>query len=525
MRCSELFLACLKSFKRTGLFTKLPSANTELFTHGQFVGLPDKNSLGSSEIGHTTIGAGKINLQIPSLIQKKIADGSFAKSPVLLKLFKHAKKSSLHLIGLLSDSNIHSHIYHLETIISEAAKNGVSRCYLHALLDGRDVAVQSALNYTARIQTLFRKINHKNPSFEYAFASAGGREYTTMDRAKNWYLVQRGWDAHVRGKAKFCFDSVEEGIEYFRQKNPQIVDQDIPVFNISNSSKKQTAKKTVMMQDGDAVFVFNFRADRVEEFSSALEDKNFSEFPIHDRPNIYFASMCVYNQDKNTPKNRIIEPPAKGKFFGEWLVEKKIKQFRLTETQKYPHITFFYNGGYREPLDQKLETYHCIQSDNPELFSQMPQMKAKEITTQAIKFIKSKEYSFGLINFPNPDMVGHTGNFQATKKAVEILDGYLQKICEAIIQNNGIAIITADHGNADEMIIKTTDKKIQPSTKHSLNPVPFIILDKNYQNQYHLQKNSSKNPLTLANIAATSFILMGKEPPNTMNSDLFKKNL
>ena len=368
-------------------------ANTELFTHGQFVGLPDKNSLGSSEIGHSTIGAGKINFQIPSLIQKKIADGSFTKSPVLLKLFEHAKKSSLHLIGLLSDGNIHSHIYHLETIISEAAKNGVSRCYLHALLDGRDVAVQSALHYTKKIQTLFQKITRENPSFEYAFASAGGREYTTMDRAKNWYLVQRGWDAHVRGEAKFCFDSVKEGIEYFRQKNPRIVDQNIPVFNIRNSSNqkkdKQTAKKTVAMQDGDAVFFFNFRADRAAEFSSALEDKNFSEFPTPDRPKIYFAAMCVYNQDKNTPKNRLIEPLVKEKFFGEWLVEKKIKQFRLTETQKYPHVTFFYNGGYREPLDQKLETYHCIQSDNPE--PQMPQMKAR----QAIKFIKS--FSFGLI--------------------------------------------------------------------------------------------------------------------------------
>ena len=167
------------------------------------------------------------------------------------------------------------------------------------------------------------------------------------------------------------------------------------------------------MRCKNAVFFFNFRADRAAEFSSALEDKNFSEFPTPDRPKIYFAAMCVYNQDKNTPKNRLIEPLVKEKFFGEWLVEKKIKQFRLTETQKYPHVTFFYNGGYREPLDQKLETYHCIQSDNPELFAQMPQMKAKEITAQAIKFIKSKDFSFGLINFTNPDMVGHTGDFQA----------------------------------------------------------------------------------------------------------------
>ncbi len=500
-------------------------ANTELFTHGKFVGLPDENSLGSSEIGHSTIGAGRVNLQLPSLIQKKIADGSFAKEPTLLELFRKAKKNSLHLVGLLSDGNIHSNIHHLETIILEAEKNGVSRCFLHALLDGRDVGVQSALDYTARIQMLFQKIKSRNPSFEYAFASAGGREYTTMDRAENWYLVQRGWDAHVRGKAEFCFDSVKEGIEHFRQKNPQIVDQNIPAFNIRNFLNNKTAKKTVAMQDGDAVFFFNFRSDRASEFCSALEDKNFSEFPTPDRPNIYFAAMCVYNQDKNTPKNRIIEPFAKKKNFGECLVEKKIKQFRLTETQKYPHVTFFYNGGYRKPLEQKLETYHCIQSDNPELFSQMPQMKAKEITKQAIKFIKSKEYSFGLINFPNPDMVGHTGNFQATKKAIEILDGCLQKICEVIIQNNGTAIITADHGNADEMIIQTTDKKVQPSTKHSLNPVPFIILDKNYQNQYQLQKNSSKNPLTLASIAATSFLLLGKEPPKTMDIDLFKKNL
>ena len=283
-------------------------ASTKLYAHGPFVGLPNNKDLGGSEVGHSTIGAGKINLQLPSMIQKKIQNGSFENSSCLKKTFSIAKKGALHLIGLLSDGNIHSHIDHLIAIIHAAEKNAISNCYLHALLDGRDTPIQSALIFTEKIEALFSKINKRNKNFNYSFASAGGREYTTMDRAKNWYLIARGWNLHIKGIAKFSFASIKEGIEYFRKKKPSIIDQDIPAFNILHRGKSITVK------DGDALFSFNFRGDRMREFSSIWEEENFSHFSLEKKPKIFFSAMTVYDQDKNQPKNRIIEIPPKKNF-------------------------------------------------------------------------------------------------------------------------------------------------------------------------------------------------------------------
>ena len=491
---------------------------TNLFAHGHFVGLPNEKDLGGSEVGHSTIGAGKRIFQTQALIQKMIKDGSFQNSPTLLKLFKQAKQKSLHLIGLLSDGNIHSHIDHLITIITEAVKNKVANCYLHALLDGRDTPIQSALHYTEKIEMLFNKIRKQNPDYNYQFASAAGREFATMDRAKNWYLIKRGWQTHVLGKAELSFTSIKAGILHFRQQIPNLIDQDIPSFNIAKETNK-----TIAMQDGDAVLFFNFRGDRAIEFSQALADPNFSEFEIEKKPKVLFASLAVYDESNNKPDLRIVEPLKKSHFFGERLVQKKYKQFRLSETQKYPHVTFFYNGGYSNPLDPKLENYNIIESNSPDSFAKEPQMKAKEITEQTLKLIKSKEYKFGLINFPNPDMVGHTGDFQAVLKSIEFLDKQLQKICEKVAEYNGIAIITADHGNADEMIIKNELGKDEPCTKHSLNPVPFIIFAPTYKNNYSLKQNTTANPLGLSQIAATSFILLGEKPPLDLDNHLFRE--
>ena len=490
-------------------------ANTQLSAHGAFVGLAGEKDLGGSEVGHTTIGAGKIIPQLPNRIQKMIQDGSFAKSPCLQKVFKISQKGALHLIGLLSDGNIHSHLDHLIAIIKIAAKNKVTKCYLHALLDGRDTAIQSALKYTERIEKIFSDIMQKNQGFHYSFASAGGREYTTMDRAKNWFLIERGWRAHVLGKADFSFSCVQEGIEYFRSKDPKIIDQDIPVFTIHSKNKN-----SVRVKDEDAVFFFNFRADRALEFSSIWYEENFQYFSLQQKPKAFFAAMTVYDQKKDQPKNRVIEGLTKSKFLGDILLEKEIRQFRLSETQKYPHVTFFYNGGRAFELDKNLETYCIIESNPPHTFATTPEMKALEITQQAINFIKSQKYQFGVINFPNPDMIGHTGNFSATLQAVEVIDKCLQKICEIVIQNNGIAIIIADHGNADEML-EIIDGKEQISTKHSLNPVPFIILDKNFQKQYQL-KQRSQHSLGLSQIAATSIRLLGLKPRTDFDPDLFE---
>ena len=491
-------------------------ANTQLFAHGSFVGLANTD-LGGSEVGHSTIGAGNIRVQLPVRIQKMIQDGSFENSACLQKTFAVARGGALHLIGLLSDGNIHSHIKHVITIIRLAVKNNITRCYLHALLDGRDTAIQSALHYTEQIENLFTKINKEHQNFHYAFASAGGREYTTMDRAQNWQLISRGWELHIKGVAEFSFASVKDGIEYFRQKNSKIIDQDIPAFTIYTNKQK-----TIAVKDEDAVFFFNFRADRALEFSSIWYDKNFNYFDLKGKPRAFFAAMTVYDQEKSEPKNRIIEPLPKILCFGERLVEKGMRQFRISETQKYPHVTFFYNGGYAVELDKNLETYYQIESNLPDSFASMPQMKAVEITEKTIDLISSGDYRFGLVNFPNPDMVGHTGNFLAAVEAIEVVDSCLQRICETAKEKGGIVIVTADHGNADEMI-ELVDSKEQISTKHSLNPVPFVIVDKNFQARYQLQQNSFTKPLGLSQIAATSFILLGEQEPMEMQTSLFQK--
>lgn len=490
---------------------------TRLNAHGEFVGLDQKTAMGGSEVGHSTIGAGRIIMQTSSLINQMIQNGQFQKSPTLVKLLKQAQKKSFHLIGLLSDGNVHSHINHLKELITVAAKNQVSKCYVHALLDGRDTPIQSALIYTEEIEQLFSKIKKQNPSYEYSFASGAGREYATMDRAKNWYLIERGWKAHVMGEAEFCFNSMTEAITHFRANKKTLIDQDLPTFNL-----KTKKGKTISIQDEAAVLFFNFRGDRAIELSQALEDPNFSEFSTPNKPKVFFAAMTVYDETNDKPKNRIIEPPVKKNFFGEKLVIKKKKQFRISETQKYPHITFFYNGGYHIPLEPKLETYHLIESDRPDSFANKPQMKALEITDQTMKFIQSQEYSFGLVNFPNPDMVGHTGDFEAVVKSIEVLDKCLQKICETVRKYGGIVIVTADHGNADEMIIKNSAGEDEISTKHSLNPVPFIIFDNHFNQNYKLIKNSSKNQLGLSQIAATSLILLGEDPAEGWNQHLFQ---
>ena len=490
-------------------------AHTNLFTHGNFVGLEKNTDLGGSEVGHSTIGAGRVIDQLPTRIHKMIQDGSFESNVCLQKIFAVSKNGALHLIGLLSDGNIHSNISHLKAIIKIAAKNQVTCCYLHALLDGRDTPIQSALKYTQQIEDLFTKINEQNSSFDYRFASAGGREYTTMDRAKNWYLIKRGWRAHVQAKADFFFDNVKEGIEFFRHKDPSIIDQDIPVFIILPK---------VPIVDNDAVFFFNFRADRAREFSSIWYDESFKYFDLKGKPKVFFSSMSVYDQDKNEPKNRVIEPQPKSKFLGELLVEKGIRQFRISETQKYPHVTFFYNGGYGKEMDKSLETYCIIDSNSPDSFAQKPEMKAFEITKQTIKLLKSGDYQFGVVNFPNPDMVGHTGDFNSVVKAIEVVDKCLQMICESVLELGGLAIVTADHGNADEML-ELVGREEQVSTKHSLNTVPFLIVDKNFHRQYQLLQNSLQQPLRLSQIAATSMLLINQEIFNGFDKSLFYTSL
>jgi len=484
-------------------------ACSTLLTHGPHVGLPAADNLGGSEVGHLTLGAGKILSQGSTLIFKAIQDGSFAKNEVLNQVFSHAKFGALHLLGLLSDGNVHSHILHFEAVVREAANQGVQKCYIHALLDGRDVGIQTADEYAAQLQRLFDQVMAEHPGFDYRFASAGGREVVTMDRDNNWAKVKKGWDAHVLGRSALQFDTIDQAIQSFRTKDPNITDQDLPVFNLKGADGQN-----ITINDGDSVLNMNFRADRAIEITQAFELRDFDGFDRERVPKVFFAGMMVYDEDTNLPKNKLIGSPQVPNPFGKRVLELGIKQFRLAETQKYAHVTFFFNGGYRNPLDPAMEDYILIESDKIDSFAKAPKMKALEVADKAVELIESKQYGYGLINFANADMVGHTGNMDAAITAVETVDLALGKVLAALEAAGGVAVITADHGNADEMSVLNKKKKtLEPSTKHSLNPVPVVVFDPGYQGEYRLNTGAFDRPNNLAMVAATNYILMGLEPP------------
>ena len=488
---------------------------TQLKVHGNAVGV-DENILGGSEVGHLTMGAGRIISQGITKINTMIKDGSFFASPILNNSLHNAYNTSLHLIGLLSDGGIHSHINHLVSLINTAAKNNIKKCYIHAILDGRDVPIQSALQYTDIINTTIKNILVQYPDYDYRFVSACGREYATMDRAQDWKRIERGWRAHVEGKAPQCFSSIEEGILHFRSKQPSLIDQDIPTFNIIDCQGNTTPMKT-----GDSLIFFNFRADRALEFSQAITEKEFPHFSRKYHPKIFYTAMTTYDLEKNIPVNSIIKNTSVDNSFGQRISKKNYTQFRLAETHKFPHVTFFFNGGYKTPLNEKNEHYFCIQSESVDTLLKTPQMKAIEVTQKAIELIETKKYRYGLINFANADMIGHTGNFNAVVQTIQCLDSCIAQLCATIKSHNGIAIITADHGNADEMIFfNPVTQKDEINTKHSFNPVPCVLFDYNYNKQYQL-KQLHQQDLGLSMIAATNFILLGETPPQDLNESLF----
>ncbi len=487
---------------------------TEIHTHGKYVGLPSMKDMGGSEVGHLTMGAGKILDQGPTRINKAIEDGSFFDSEALAKVIEAGKAGgAIHLLGLLSDGNIHSHIDHFKAVIRYADEQGVERLYIHASLDGRDVGIQSAQDYVQQIEALFADINSKGHR-DYAFASASGREYAIMDRDRDWSKVKRGWDAMVLGKAEYEFGSMIEAITSLRSANPDLIDQDMPSFIIMDTSGKPKAT----IKDGDAVVMMNFRGDRAIEITEAFELPDFTGFERVKTPDVIYAGMMVFDEDRNMPALQLMGPTEVKYPFGRYLVDKKIKQFRLTETQKFPHVTFFFNGGYRKPLDDSLEDYILIDSDKGVSFADKPEMKAPEIADKAVKLIASGEYGFGLINFANADMVGHCGKLEPAIKAVEAVDTALGRIMDALEQHGGNAIITADHGNAEEMITHTQHGD-EPCTKHSVNPVPCLICSD--AADMRLNEAVAKDA-GLANLAATLCDLMRIETPEGLEPSLLK---
>ena len=492
--------------------------NTRLWTHGTHVGLPSDNDLGGSEVGHMTMGAGQVLEQGPTYINRLINDGTLFQSPALEKLIQNSleKQTPFHLLGLLSDGNIHSHVAHAVALIEYAFQVGIKQVYLHALLDGRDVGIQSALDYIEPIEDLFKKLKSQRPEIDYAFASGGGREQITMDRDQNWQVMKESWEIHVLGQCERKFPSMADAVLHYRKENKDIIDQAIPGFII-----ERDGQPVATMQDGHSLVFFNFRADRALQFSQVIEDDHFSHFDRTPRPNLMFASMMVYDQDNQRPKLHLVKPPVVENPLGKRVLDLGMKQFRLAETQKYPHVTFFFNGGYRDPLDPQREHYHIIDSDKLESFDLRPEMKAYEIAEKTVKLLASQEYQFGVINFANADMVGHSGNLQAAIQSAEAVDKALAQIIEEVERQKGVMVITADHGNADEMSVWNKSREIwEPSAKHSLNPVPFLLFDPLFNNDYQL-KQPSQHSLNLSHVASTNMVLLGQSAPSDMNDPLF----
>ena len=491
---------------------------TQLWTHGKYVGLPNEKDLGGSEVGHMTMGAGMVMEQGPTLIQNLLQSGEFFENPVLSRIIQNCveRDTPLHLLGLLSNGNIHSHVDHTEAIIRYAFQSGIRRCYLHALLDGRDVGVQSALDFTEPFEKLFSELKGQRPEIDYAFASGGGREVITMDRDNNWEKIETGWQIHVQGQSENQFPSIRDAIEHFRKQNPEIIDQDIPGFVIIRNGEA-----VGRIEDQHALIFTNFRGDRATEFSQAVLADDLPYFERYRCPKVLFAGMTQYDQDNQIPPDYLVGTPVVEEPFGKRILELGLKQFRLSETQKFAHVTFFYNGGYREPLDPLQENYHFIASDKIPSFAELPAMKAPGISKKAVEFINSGEYQYGLINFANADMVGHTGDFQATVRAVEAVDAALDNIVRAIDAVNGLLVITADHGNADEMLISNQNGTLDISTKHSLNPVPFLIYDPLYNGDYRLKPFGQDYNNNLSNIAATNYLLLGQAVPDDLAPSLF----
>ena len=492
---------------------------TQLWTHGKYVGLPNEKDMGGSEVGHMTMGAGMVMEQGPTLIQDLLQSGEFFENPVLSRIIQNCveRDTPLHLLGLLSNGNIHSHVDHTEAIIRHAFKSGIKRCYLHALLDGRDAGVQSALDFTEPFEKLFSELKGQRPGIDYAFASGGGREVITMDRDNNWKKIETGWRIHVQGQSENQFPSIRDAIEYFRKQNPEIIDQDIPGFVIIRNGEAVSR-----IEDQHALIFTNFRGDRATQFSRAFLADEFPYFERYRCPEVLFAGMTQYDQDNQIPPDYLVGTPVVEEPFGKRILELGLKQFRLSETQKFAHVTFFYNGGYREPLDPLKENYHFIASDKIPSFAERPAMKASGISKKAVEFINSGEYQYGLINFANADMVGHSGDFQATVRAVEAVDSALDNIVRAIDAVNGLLVITADHGNADEMLISNQNGTLEISAKHSLNPVPFLIYDPLYNGDYRLKPFGQEYNNNLSNIAATNFLLLGQAVPDDLAPSLFE---
>ena len=478
--------------------------HTYLKAHGTAVGLPSDDDMGNSEVGHNALGCGQIYSQGAKLVGESIENGALYASATWKDLIANAQDKALHFIGLLSDGNVHSNIHHLIALLRQAKAEGVKRAYCHILLDGRDVPATSALEYVDMLERVLSELSADGS--DYAIASGGGRMQITMDRYEaNWGMVEKGWRTHVQGQGRL-FASAKEAIETYRAEIG-CIDQDLPAFVI-----ERNGAPLAPIANGDSVILFNFRGDRAQEISLAFDRKDFDKFDRGNYTGVKFAGMLQYDGDLNIPEHYLVQPPVIKNTLTEVLCAAGIHEYALSETQKYGHVTYFWNGNRSGKVDPALEDYEEIPSDVIP-FEQAPAMKSKEITEKMVAAMASGKYQFLRCNYPNGDMVGHTGVMEAVVTAVECVDAGLKQIIEAADKYGYIVLITADHGNADQMT-ETKKGKTSVRTAHSLNPVPFIIYDRDHD--WSILEGS----YGLANVAPTVVRMMGLTAPDCWEASM-----
>ncbi len=464
--------------------------HTELHASGEAVGLPD-GQMGNSEVGHLNLGAGRVVYQDSTRISKAIRDGDFFRNPALLSAIRSVKESqsALHLMGLLSDGGVHSRLDHIFAMFDLVKSQGVRNVFFHALLDGRDTPPSSALQYIRQLEDHFAKIGIGN------IASVSGRYYA-MDRDKRWERIQKAYEAMVmaEGIRKYsAVEAVQQSYEHNRTDEFMI-----PSVILDQTSNKPRAT----IRNGDAVIFCNFRSDRAREITRALTDPEFRNFRRQTLPKLA-AFVCLTTYDETFDLPVAFTPLRLTNILGEVLSKQGVRQLRIAETEKYAHVTFFFNGGEETPFP--LEDRILVPSPRDvATYDRKPEMSAREITDKLVEHIASRQYGFILVNYANPDMVGHTGIVEAARKAVEALDECLGRVLQAAAEEGMVVLITADHGNIEMMFDPTTG---QPHTAHTTDPVPFIAVRKEMK---------LRNGGILADVAPTVLDLLGIPVPAEM---------
>jgi 2,3-bisphosphoglycerate-independent phosphoglycerate mutase len=474
-----------------------------LLAHGTAVGMPSDGDLGNSEVGHNAMGAGRVFDQGAKLVDIALGSGAAFDTAVWRQL---VAGKTLHLIGLLSDGNVHSHVDHLRAMVERAARDGVKRLRVHVLTDGRDVAARSALTWITPLEQQLAALSREGRDF--AIASGGGRMLITMDRYEaDWAMVERGWRCHVLGEGR-AFPSATAAVETLYGEDAEVGDQYLPAFVVEGSDGA--------VVDGDSVLFFNFRGDRALELTRAFEHDDFPYFERERRPQVYYAGMMQYDGDLKLPTEFLVPPPSIDRTVGEYLAANGVRTFACSETQKYGHVTYFYNGNRSGYVDEALERYLEVPSDNVP-FDERPWMKAAEISDAAEQAIASGDYDVVRLNYANGDMVGHTGDLEATRIALEVVDRQVARLERAVRAADGVLLITADHGNADEMysrakggdVKRAPDGDPLPRTSHTTHPVPLIVFDPRGE----LSLVAELPEAGIANLGATVIELCGLSAP------------